>query len=74
MLILSEVTSILGLKEFKKRQVEAIMSILNENDTFVSLLTGYGNLVIYTALPFVEDHSNLTLDRTWSLSNFVKLL
>ena len=52
MLILYEVADIHGLKEFKKR-VEA-MSILNGNDTFVSL-PGYGKSVIYTALPFVED-------------------
>ena len=55
MLILSEVAPILSLKEFKKRQVEAIMSILNGNDTFVSLPIGYGKSVIYVALPFVKD-------------------
>ena len=60
MLILSEVAPILSLKEFKKRQVEAIMSILNGNDTFVSLPTGYGKSVICG--PSLHDRSDVRWD------------
>ena len=39
---------VLGIKQFKQKQVEAIESFRSGKDTFVSLPTGYGN---YAALP-----------------------
>lgn len=46
---------ILGYAELKDKQVEAMTSVLNGNDTFVSLPTGYGKSVIYAALPLAFD-------------------
>ena len=54
MRVFFEFAGILGPKEFKK-QVEAIMSILNWNDTSVSLVTGYGKPAIYVALSSTRD-------------------
>ena len=56
------------------KQVEAITSILNWNDTSVSLslATGYGKPAIYVALSSTR---NMRVSyRTWSVSNFVKSL
>ena len=37
------------------KQIEAISSFVQGNDTFVSLPTGYGKSVIYVVLPYVFD-------------------
>ena len=50
-----ESAKILGIKQFKQKQVEAIESFLSGKDTFVSLPTGYGKSVIYAALPLAFD-------------------
>lgn len=39
----------------KEKQIEAISSFIEGNDTFVSLPTGYGKSVIYAILPSVFD-------------------
>lgn len=50
-----ESAKILGIKQFKQKQVAAIESFLGGKDTFVSLPTGYGKSVIYAALPLAFD-------------------
>jgi len=50
-----ESANILGIKQFKQKQVEVIESFLSGKDTFVSLPTGYWKSVIYAALPLVFD-------------------
>lgn len=50
-----ESAKILGIKQFKQKQVAAIESFLSGKDTFVSLPTGYGKSVIYAALPLAFD-------------------
>ena len=52
-----ESEKILGIKQFKQKQVEAIESFLSGKDTFVSLPTGYGKSVFYAALPPAFDTS-----------------
>ena len=68
-----KVAGILSPKEFKK-QVEAIMSILNWIDTSLSLslATGYGKPAIYMA-PSSTRNMRVSY-RMWSLSDFVKSL
>ena len=50
-----ESAKILGIKQFKQKQVEAIETFLSGKDTFVCLPTGYGKSVIYAALPLAFD-------------------
>lgn len=50
-----ESAKILGIKQFKQKQVAAIESFLSGKDTFVSLPTGYGKSIIYAALPLAFD-------------------
>ena len=45
----------LGYDKLKPKQIEALTSFLQGNDTFVSLPTGYGKSIIYAALPFAFD-------------------
>lgn len=45
----------LGYDRLKEKQLEAIMSFVGGNDTFVSLPTGYGKSVIFAVLPLVFD-------------------
>ena len=45
----------LGIHKLKDKQMEAISSFVQGNDTFVSLPTGYGKSVIYAVLPYVFD-------------------
>ena len=49
------VTDKLGLTSLKEKQKEAILSILNNKDTFVCLPTGYGKSIIYAVLPHIFD-------------------
>ena len=44
-----------GIEKLKPEQFRAIDSILRGKDTFVSLPTGYGKSVIFTALPLAFD-------------------
>ena len=53
---ISDIAQLLGYESgFKEKQEEAIKSILSENNTFVSLPTGYGKSLIYAALPLIFD-------------------
>ena len=45
----------LGYDKLRGKQVEAMTSFLEGNDTFVSLPTGYGKSIIYAALPHAFD-------------------
>lgn len=45
----------LGIDQLKPEQMKAMDSILQGNDTFVSLPTGYGKLIIFAALPKAFD-------------------
>ena len=45
----------LGYDKLKDKQKEAVMSILQGNDTFVSLPTGYGKSIIFAMLPGAFD-------------------
>ena len=45
----------LGYDRLKEKQLEAAMSVLSGNDTFVSLPTGYGKSIIYAVLPRAFD-------------------
>lgn len=45
----------LGYDKLKPKQIEALTSFLQGNDTFVSLPTGYGKSIIYAALPYAFD-------------------
>ena len=50
----------LGYDKLKDKQVEAMTSFLDGNDTFVSLPTGYGKSIIYAALPLAFDRLRST--------------
>ena len=45
----------LGYDGLKDKQLEAIVSFLQGNDTFVALPTGYGKSLIYAVLPYSFD-------------------
>lgn len=45
----------LGYDRLKEKQLEAITSYIQGNDTFVSLPTGYGKSIIFGVLPLVFD-------------------
>jgi len=45
----------LGYNGLKKKQLEAVVSFLQGNDTFVALPTGYGKSLIYAVLPYSFD-------------------
>ena len=53
--ILKEVAAMFGIENFKEKLEKVILSIVNGNDTFVSLPTGYGKSVVYAALPVLFD-------------------
>ena len=46
----------LGLSALKPKQLEAVTSFVEGNDTLVILPTGHGKSVIYAILPLVFDH------------------
>ena len=54
-LAIAESAHQLGYATLKELQVKAISSIVEGQDTFVSLPTGYGKSIIYAALPLVFD-------------------
>ena len=54
-LAIAESAHQLGYATLKEFQVKAISSIVEGQDTFVSLPTGYGKSIIYAALPLVFD-------------------
>lgn len=45
----------LGFESLKEQQRAAIVTFLQQKDTFVSLPTGYGKSIIYAMLPYVFD-------------------
>ena len=45
----------LGYDRLKEKQLEAITSYIQGNDTFVSLPTGYGKSIIFGVLRLVFD-------------------
>ena len=45
----------LGYYNMKVKQLEAVKALIEGNDTFVSLPTGFGKSLIYAVLPFVFD-------------------
>ena len=48
-------TQTFGIRELKPYQTDAVVQFLQKIDVFVNLVTGYGKLLIYQALPFVFD-------------------
>ena len=52
---IEEARNQLGFNELKDKQLEAIVSFVGGQDTFVLLPTGYGKSVIYSMLPVVFD-------------------
>ena len=52
---IAEALAVLGLKELKEKQKEAVMALVQGHDTFVVLPTGYGKSIIYAILPLVFD-------------------
>ena len=44
------------ISALKPKQFEAVSSYVAENDTFISLPTGYGKSIIYAILPLVFDY------------------
>ena len=64
---ISESGKILGYTELKDRQVEAMTAVLQGNDVFVCLQTGYGKSLIYAALPYAFD---LHRGKLWLLLKF----
>ena len=56
--IISDVARQFGLNKLKQKQKDAIMVFVQGQDVFVSLPTGYGKSIIYTALPFIFDSIN----------------
>ena len=58
-LAIAESAHQLGYATLKELQVKAISSIVEGQDTFVSLPTGYGKSIIYAALPLVFEVSLL---------------
>ena len=51
---IEEARNQLGFNELKDKQLEAIVSFVGGQDTFVLLPTGYGKSVIYSMLPVVD--------------------
>ena len=56
----------LGYDGLKEKQIEAIVSFLRGNDTFVALPTGYGKSLIYAVLPYSFDRIKGTVYRNCS--------
>ena len=52
---LNEAVRELGLSSLKAKQTEAILTIVAEKDTFLSLPTGHGKSIIYGVLPRLFD-------------------
>ena len=52
---IAEALAVLGFKELKEKQKEAVMAFVQGHDTFVALPTGYGKSIIYAILPLVFD-------------------
>ena len=44
-------TQFLGYENLKEKQLEAVVSFMEENDAFVALPTSYGKSLIYAILP-----------------------
>ena len=65
-LAIAESAHQLGYATLKELQVKAISSIVEGQDTFVSLPTGYGKSIIYAALPLLGCHPSQTDFLTWS--------
>ncbi len=53
--IVEDCGRLLGYSNLKDKQIEAVTTFLEGNDTFVSLPTGYGKSLIYAVLPFAFD-------------------
>ena len=51
---IAEAANMVGM-QLKEKQLEAIDSFVNGNDTFVSLPTGYGKSIIYGILRLIFD-------------------
>ena len=45
----------LGYENLKEKQLEAVVSFMEGNDTFVTLPTSYGKSLIYAILPLSFD-------------------
>ena len=56
--VISDVTRQFSLDKLKQKQKDAIMAFVQGRGVFVSLPTGYGKSIIYTALPFIFDSIN----------------
>ena len=61
---LVKVVHFMDLDPLKPKQIEAVKSFESGKDTFVSLPTGYGKLIIFVVLPLLFDymHSKRLID------------
>ena len=50
--IIIKAAQLLRYDGLKEKQLEAIVSFLQDNDMFVALPTGYGKSLIYAVLPY----------------------
>ena len=66
--MIAEALAVLGLKELKEKQKEAVMTFVQGHDTFVALPTGYGKSIIYAILPLVFDKIKGTRGNTLAFS------
>ena len=56
--LIGECARQLGYDSLKEKQLEAIVSFVRGNDTFVSLPTGYGKSIVFGILPLLFDKMN----------------
>ena len=60
----TSLVKVVHFMELKPKQIEAVKSFESGKDTFVSLPTGYGKLIIFVVLPLLFDymHSKRLID------------